>query len=63
MTSDIKHGDSSNHMLHARAVQWDLNGPFRNNHQITVYHPDGANAVLSIGKSILIRLSLKLSQP
>ena len=43
------HGDSGKHMLHARAVQWDLNGPFRNNHQITVYHSTDKNPLVTLG--------------
>jgi len=32
-----------------RALDWDMNGPFRNYPQLTVYHPTEGNAFLTVG--------------
>jgi len=37
-------------LLQLRALDWDMNGPFRNMASITVYHPnDGSNSYINIG--------------
>lgn len=37
-------------LLQLRALDWDMNGPFRDHSAITVYHPnDGTNAHVNIG--------------
>jgi len=39
-----------NSLLQLRALDWDMNGPFRDKSQITVYHPtDGTNHHINIG--------------
>jgi len=39
-----------NSLLQLRALDWDMNGPFRDFSAITVYHPnDGTNAHINIG--------------
>jgi len=39
-----------NSLLQLRALDWDMNGPFRDYSSITVYHPnDGTNAHINIG--------------
>jgi len=36
-------------LLQLRALDWDMNGPFRDMPAITVYHPDNGNSFLMVG--------------
>lgn len=36
-------------LVHARTVDWDMSGPFRNYPQITVYHPNDGHHFISVG--------------
>jgi len=36
-------------LVHARTLDWDMNGPFRDYPQVTVYHPDVGNQFISVG--------------
>lgn len=49
----VANGASAGHVIQLRALDWDMDGPFRDFSQITVYHPaEGlGNAFASVGMS------------
>lgn len=49
----VANGGSAGHVIQLRALDWDMDGPFRDFSQITVYHPAAGlgNAFASVGMS------------
>jgi hypothetical protein len=43
-----------NGLVQLRALDWDMDGPFRNYNQLTVYHPSEGNTFVNVGFSAFI---------
>src|SRR4051794_30810692 len=43
-----------NGLIQFRALDWDMDGPFRDYNQMTVYHPTDGNTFINIGFSAFV---------
>ena len=41
--------DKVGNVVHGHTLDWDMNSPYRDAHQITVYHPNNGHSYISVG--------------